>query len=354
VEKTLQAVLDVAGVGAAIVLDGAGRIICHCGHPAYDRSVCEQLVRPLVKAIDTVQLEQADWETISARYADGRVLVRSLGDGETACVLAVVADATLSISFATVAIRVAANRLKKVLAGGVAASSMGLSSMGLSSMDLSTVGASPVGSLNVGSPNVGSPNVGSPNVGSPNVGSPNVGSPNVGSPNVGSPNVGSPSVGSPSVGSPSVGSPSVGSPSVGSPSVGSPSVGSPDVGSPNGGMHLFSMSLNQAVRRIHKYGPIATSPPSPPSPASAPRPLTPTSPPACAPGELERLQEIARDELGQYAQQALEILSRAGPSQSGLLRAVGEVERMIRLFVNRKDAKKVGHRMRAVLGEQTR
>jgi hypothetical protein len=119
-------------------------------------------------------------------------------------------------------------------------------------------------------------------------------------------------------------------------------------------MHLFSMSLNQAVRRIHKYGPIATSPPSPPSPASAPRPLTPTSPPACAPGELERLQEIARDELGQYAQQALEILSRAGPSQSGLLRAVGEVERMIRLFVNRKDAKKVGHRMRAVLGEQTR
>jgi hypothetical protein len=114
-------------------------------------------------------------------------------------------------------------------------------------------------------------------------------------------------------------------------------------------MHLFSMSLNQAVRRIHKYGPIATSPPSPS--ASAPRPLTPTSPPACAPGELERLQEIARDELGQYAQQALEILSRAGPSQSGLLRAVGEVERMIRLFVNRKDAKKVGHRMRAVLGE---
>jgi hypothetical protein len=326
VENTLQAVLDVAGVSAAIVFDGAGRIVCHRGRSICDRSLCERLGRPLAKAIDTVQLEQVDWETISGRFADGWVLVRNLGDSETAYALAVVADPTLSLSFATIAIRVAANKLRKVLGDGASSSTVGWSTVGSSTVGSSTVGSSTVGSSSVGSPSVDSPSVDSPSVDSP-------------------------SVGSPSVGSPSVGSSSVGSPSVDSPSVGSASVDSPSVG----GTRLFSMPLSQAVRRIHKNGPTTSAPPSPPpQAASTPRPPTPAPPPTCAPSELEKLQEIARSELGQYAPQALEILSLAGPSQSSLLRAASEIEKMIRLFVNRKDAKKVGHRMRAALGEQTR
>jgi predicted regulator of Ras-like GTPase activity (Roadblock/LC7/MglB family) len=118
-ETILQAVLDVAGVSAAMMFDAGGRVVCHRGHSIYDRPLCEQLSATLVKAIDTVELQQEDWETISARYADGKLLLRKIEGGPAGRhVLAVVADTTLNPSFATVAIRVAANKLKKALGGG--------------------------------------------------------------------------------------------------------------------------------------------------------------------------------------------------------------------------------------------
>lgn len=122
-DAILQGVLDVPGVGAAIVLDGTGRLLAHRGRAVYDQALCEQLAAGLTKAIDAVALQQEDWESLSARYADGKLLLRNLGaNAGGQQVLAVVADATLNPSFATVAIRVAANKLKKVLSGGAASS----------------------------------------------------------------------------------------------------------------------------------------------------------------------------------------------------------------------------------------
>jgi hypothetical protein len=122
-ETILQAILDVTGVSAALFFDGAGRLVCHRGHAIYDRALCEQLSSTLVKTIDTVELQQEDWETISARYADGKLLLRKVVAGAAGRhVLAVVADTTLNPSFATVAIRVAANKLRKALGGGGASS----------------------------------------------------------------------------------------------------------------------------------------------------------------------------------------------------------------------------------------
>jgi predicted regulator of Ras-like GTPase activity (Roadblock/LC7/MglB family) len=122
-ETILQAVLDVTGVGATLVFDGSGRLVCHRGHAIYDRALCEQISGTLGKAVDTIQLQQEDWESVSARYNDGKLLLRNLGAaGGGTYVLAVVADATLNPSFATVAIRVAANKLKKALGNGAASS----------------------------------------------------------------------------------------------------------------------------------------------------------------------------------------------------------------------------------------
>ncbi len=315
-ENTLQAVLDVAGVSAAIVFDGAGRIVCHRGRSICDRSLCERLGRPLAKAIDTVQLEQVDWETISGRYADGWVLVRNLGDSETAYALAVVADPTLSLSFATIAFRVAANKLRKALGDGASSSAMGWSAADSPAADSPAVDSSAVDSSAVDSSAVDSS-----------------------------------AVDSSAADSSAVDSSAADSSAVDSSAADSSAVDSPTVGA----TRPLSMPLSQAVQRIHKNGPITSASPSPPpQAASTPRPPTPAPPATCALSELEKLQEIARTELGQYAPQALEILSRAGTSQSSLLRAASEIEKMIRLFVNRKDAKKVGHRMRAALGEPTR
>ena len=129
-EASLQSLLDLAGVNAAMVYDGAGRLVAQRGKAVYDRALCEQVGGPLSRAVDSIQLQHEDWEAVTARFADGTVIMRNLGDVAGASyVLAVVADATLNPAFAAVAIRVAASKLKKLLAGAPAG---GLSAMSAS------------------------------------------------------------------------------------------------------------------------------------------------------------------------------------------------------------------------------
>jgi predicted regulator of Ras-like GTPase activity (Roadblock/LC7/MglB family) len=120
-DAILQGLLDLPGVNAALVLDAASHLAGYRGKSIYDRALCEQVGATLGKAIDSIQLQQEDWETVSAQFTDGKLLLRSLGKAAGgAHVLAVVADSTLNASFATVALRVAANKLRKALEGGPA------------------------------------------------------------------------------------------------------------------------------------------------------------------------------------------------------------------------------------------
>jgi predicted regulator of Ras-like GTPase activity (Roadblock/LC7/MglB family) len=123
-DAILDGILEVSGVAAALVVDANGALVAHRGRSVYDRSLCELLAGKIAKVADAVQLQQEDWEAITAQFSDGKLVLRSLGTPAGAFhVLAIVADATLNPSFATVAIRVAANKLKKALAGGPADSS---------------------------------------------------------------------------------------------------------------------------------------------------------------------------------------------------------------------------------------
>jgi len=118
-DAILQTLLDLGGVTAAMVFDSTGQLLGHRGHAIYDRTLCEQVSGALVKAIDAVQLQQEDWESVTAQFQDGKLLIRRVGAiGGRTQVLAVVADGTLNPSFATVAIRVAAGKLRKYLEGG--------------------------------------------------------------------------------------------------------------------------------------------------------------------------------------------------------------------------------------------
>jgi predicted regulator of Ras-like GTPase activity (Roadblock/LC7/MglB family) len=118
-ETSLQSLLEQAGVNAAMVLDGAGRLVGQRGRAVYDRALCEQVGGALARAIDSIQLQHDDWEVVTAHFADGTILMRNLGAVAGASyVLAVVADATLNPAFAAVALRVAANKVRKALEGG--------------------------------------------------------------------------------------------------------------------------------------------------------------------------------------------------------------------------------------------
>jgi predicted regulator of Ras-like GTPase activity (Roadblock/LC7/MglB family) len=101
---------------------------------------------------------------------------------------------------------------------------------------------------------------------------------------------------------------------------------------------LLSMSLTQVVRRLRIPGASKTGELPAPSAAAAPSPL-------------ERLRAIATAELGDHAAQALEILNAAGPKPKDLLRAAADVEKLTRLFIDKKKAEDLGRRMREILGK---
>lgn len=142
-ETTLQSLLDLAGVNAAVVYDGAGRLVAQRGKSVYDRALCEQVGGSICKAVDSIQLQHDDWEAVTARFGEGTLMLRSLGEVAGATyLLAVVADATLNPAFAAVAIRVAATKLKKLLVGATAVGGMSALPTSLGS----SVGPGPGGS----------------------------------------------------------------------------------------------------------------------------------------------------------------------------------------------------------------
>src|SRR5512146_1217753 len=128
-EAILQSLMDLGGVTAALVFDSGGQLLGHRGHTVYDQSLCAQVSAALAKALEAVQLQQEDWETVTAQYADGTIILRRVVASDQTNVLAVVADGSLNASFATVALRVASGKVKRVLEGGPAStSSVGLGS----------------------------------------------------------------------------------------------------------------------------------------------------------------------------------------------------------------------------------
>jgi predicted regulator of Ras-like GTPase activity (Roadblock/LC7/MglB family) len=114
-EQILQGLHDLDGVQGAFVCDDKGQMLGHHSRTSlYDQSLFGQVGDVLVKTVESIQLQQPDWEAMTAYFAEGRLLVHNLGKA----VLAVVADATLNASFAGVAIRVAVTKLKEGLENG--------------------------------------------------------------------------------------------------------------------------------------------------------------------------------------------------------------------------------------------
>jgi predicted regulator of Ras-like GTPase activity (Roadblock/LC7/MglB family) len=104
---------------------------------------------------------------------------------------------------------------------------------------------------------------------------------------------------------------------------------------------LLSMSLTQVVRRLRASGAWGSH---------AEHPLKAAAP-APPPSVVDRLRALVGAELGSHAAQALEILAATGAKPTELLRATGEVEKLTRLFIDKKKAEEIGRRMRAIIEE---
>ena len=152
-KRILQAIHAVDGVQGSLVLEGNGQLLGYQAHAVYDQELLEKVSQTVVSTVDSVQLLHEDWETLSASFADGTVIIRNIKPGGAAAgrsvVLAVIADNRLNPSFAGVAMRVAATKLKAFLESPNAAD-MSSSSVNLAGSSPSLAGSHPMGISGVG------------------------------------------------------------------------------------------------------------------------------------------------------------------------------------------------------------
>jgi hypothetical protein len=115
-KRLLQAIHTVDGVQGSLVVDGNGQILAYQAHAVYDAELIEKVGQTIVSTVDSVRLLHEDWETLSASFGEGTLLLRSIKAGGAAAgrtiTLAIIGDNRLNPSFAGVAMRVAATKLK--------------------------------------------------------------------------------------------------------------------------------------------------------------------------------------------------------------------------------------------------
>lgn len=130
-KRILENLHTVEGVQGSLVVDGNGQILAYQAHALYDINLLEQISQTIVSAVDSVRLLHDDWDSLSANFSDGNLVLRNLKPGGEAAgrtvVLGLIADARLNASFAGVALRVATAKLKSLLESPNSVSSLGVS-----------------------------------------------------------------------------------------------------------------------------------------------------------------------------------------------------------------------------------
>jgi len=136
-DAILQGIKNLDGMLGALVLGPSGQLVGYKVNPVYDLGMVEQVAAAVATTLDSLVLAQEDWDSVTATFADGRLILRNLTvngapppSGLRA--LIVIAESRVNLSFAGVAIRVAVGKLKNLQPAGaspqMAASTPALSS----------------------------------------------------------------------------------------------------------------------------------------------------------------------------------------------------------------------------------
>jgi hypothetical protein len=150
-DAILQGIKNLDGVLGALAIGPSGQVVGYKVNPVYDVAMVEQVAAAVATTLDSLVLAQEDWDSVTANFADGRLLLRNLAvngapppSGLRA--LIVIAEARINLSFAGVAIRVAVGKLKNLQVGSVASppAQLAASSSALGSSSLLGVSAHPL------------------------------------------------------------------------------------------------------------------------------------------------------------------------------------------------------------------
>jgi predicted regulator of Ras-like GTPase activity (Roadblock/LC7/MglB family) len=115
----LQSIRSVDGVQGSLVLNSSGKVVAYHAHAVYDGDLMAKVGQMIMSTVDSVRLLHEDWETLSASFSDGSILLRNIraegGGASRSAILGIIGDSRLNHSFAGVAMRVAATKLKSLL-----------------------------------------------------------------------------------------------------------------------------------------------------------------------------------------------------------------------------------------------
>ncbi len=121
-DAILQGIKNLDGVLGALAIGPSGQVVGYQVNSVYDVTMVEQVAAAVATTLDSLVLAQDDWDSVTASFADGRLLLRNLAvngapppSGLRA--LVVIAESRINLSFAGVAIRVAVGKLRNLQPG---------------------------------------------------------------------------------------------------------------------------------------------------------------------------------------------------------------------------------------------
>lgn len=118
-QEILNGLLSQEGVYGAVVFEESGDVLGALGSSIYDNELLSDVASDLSQSIDALQLVNPFWEMVEVQFDEGYVFLRLVsepGGEEARKVLAVIAHTDVNKSFASVAARVTAQKIKKRLA----------------------------------------------------------------------------------------------------------------------------------------------------------------------------------------------------------------------------------------------
>jgi predicted regulator of Ras-like GTPase activity (Roadblock/LC7/MglB family) len=150
-DNILQGLQALEGVNGAFVAEPNGHIVAYRAHAVYDATLLQEVSLLIGSSIDSVKLLHDHWDSVTAHFAEGTLLIRSLGWPKgTPMTLSVIADRRLNQSFASVAMRVAVQKLRAIVeGGGQAAPGLGASARGYGNASNPALASGPLGPVPV-------------------------------------------------------------------------------------------------------------------------------------------------------------------------------------------------------------
>jgi hypothetical protein len=119
-DAVLLSLLAVEGVTAIVVADRTGQVLASRAKADFDAVAIDEVGRTAMASLDSVENLYPDWESVTARFAEGQIILRHLGTAgapsAAAKTLAVVADKRFQGLAAQAALTKAVAELKALAA----------------------------------------------------------------------------------------------------------------------------------------------------------------------------------------------------------------------------------------------